>query len=732
MSRSLLLLPTISLLLIISSTLLLIQIQPVRATITISDTGKQYHSRPASFGFNLDYGLQYVALLQVVEEDIHLCAGIEEDDDEDGLDGRNVKRGRRRHHGGGGEEEFVEGGDDDDDFWSWGYNNYGGGHGDEMEEQQQQRRRGLREHYQQAVPPPSSPSFPTVKTIGLLPKTATSIMNDQEIEGGNNNEVVNIHNFIRSKNETKREDIHVVPSNGVPVAIIAKRGQCTYETKARVASTLTSPHGTVRFVIVYDNLPSDGSHLITMMPKDGVDEDGQKRNGHELWKDVGLVFVSYESGVDLREFINTQPRHVHLEGGPRILIDGSDHWVFPPMDQGAAGLAFLLMLFGCVCSLSLFLNTTFYGGRISPGNDGSVVNDHQLFLLGPDGRQQQTRNNNNNNNNGRRGNSLRLLTMEEVETLPTWEYCSTSESSPLNSSLELRDKSDMPYLAEEDDGERQDSSLHDVAGSAATAPAAAAAASSTDNLDHHDDEEDSHRGGLCESLLPKKKDPDYFDHNSCSICLDEYELGEQIRVLPCQHTFHSNCIFPWLTERSPTCPLCKAMFEAVQYDGEDEEGEGGHEERAAAATARGDDDSVHTEASASPQLPSPPLEDEPPVHRRRQRREQRQAERAERQNERASRRSRRGTNSAAEAVDANDETPEAAALSSSSDNEMVVDEEEAVVTPESSRPSSRGLRGRLWGLFGAGTGTAEASTSAAALEEPLLTSDSDDGNDNLV
>ena len=82
------------------------------------------------------------------------------------------------------------------------------------------------------------------------------------------------------------------------MAILAKRGQCTYETKARVASTLTTPHGTVRFVIVYDNLPSDGNHLITMMPEERSDERGIPRHkGHDLWKGVGLVFVSYESGV---------------------------------------------------------------------------------------------------------------------------------------------------------------------------------------------------------------------------------------------------------------------------------------------------------------------------------------------------------------------------------------------------------------------------------------------------
>ena len=100
------------------------------------------------------------------------------------------------------------------------------------------------------------------------------------------------------------------------VAILAKRGQCTYETKARVASQQTTPHGAVRFVIVYDNVERDGNHLITMMPKDKIDDTGDHMSGgHELWKDVGLVFVSYESGVDLHSWVNSQSRFITAQGG---------------------------------------------------------------------------------------------------------------------------------------------------------------------------------------------------------------------------------------------------------------------------------------------------------------------------------------------------------------------------------------------------------------------------------
>lgn len=44
----------------------------------------------------------------------------------------------------------------------------------------------------------------------------------------------------------------------------------------------------------------------------------------------------------------------------------------------------------------------------------------------------------------------------------------------------------------------------------------------------------------------------------CSICIDEFEAGERLTLLPrCQHAFHRDCIKPWLMERQGCCPLCK-------------------------------------------------------------------------------------------------------------------------------------------------------------------------------
>lgn len=41
----------------------------------------------------------------------------------------------------------------------------------------------------------------------------------------------------------------------------------------------------------------------------------------------------------------------------------------------------------------------------------------------------------------------------------------------------------------------------------------------------------------------------------CSICTDDFEQGQDIRVLPCNHKFHPACVDPWLLNVSGTCPL---------------------------------------------------------------------------------------------------------------------------------------------------------------------------------
>ncbi|KAK9285560.1 hypothetical protein L1049_024755 [Liquidambar formosana] len=47
------------------------------------------------------------------------------------------------------------------------------------------------------------------------------------------------------------------------------------------------------------------------------------------------------------------------------------------------------------------------------------------------------------------------------------------------------------------------------------------------------------------------------ERDSCSVCLQDFQLGETVRSLPhCHHMFHLPCIDKWLL-RHGSCPLCR-------------------------------------------------------------------------------------------------------------------------------------------------------------------------------
>ena len=45
--------------------------------------------------------------------------------------------------------------------------------------------------------------------------------------------------------------------------------------------------------------------------------------------------------------------------------------------------------------------------------------------------------------------------------------------------------------------------------------------------------------------------------NKCIICMENYEIGDEVETLPCFHLFHKECIDKWFKSNKDSCPICK-------------------------------------------------------------------------------------------------------------------------------------------------------------------------------
>ena len=158
----------------------------------------------------------------------------------------------------------------------------------------------------------------------------------------------------------------------------------------------------------------------------------------------------------------------------------------------------------------------------------------------------------------RRNESGRVVGLQYIHPISYWFAASRGEQlqqrSPLLTEEQVRALPEITFVTLPT-AEEEDDSVHGVA--------AAAVDESTVRIDNAEkgqavgtgteDEPETH---LPPMNLPSEEIT--TSCTTCSICLDDFEDGERIRVLPkCHHAFHTDCILPWLTERQGCCPLCK-------------------------------------------------------------------------------------------------------------------------------------------------------------------------------
>lgn len=158
------------------------------------------------------------------------------------------------------------------------------------------------------------------------------------------------------------------------------------------------------------------------------------------------------------------------------------------------------------------------------------------------------------NNSQRLRRFLEGASHETVSRLPTFVYRNSMKRAQENS----------------------DKEASDVAAGTSHSPSADADAGGTemameplddaeaDDLKKEKTEGAANRNGSAKLLDITANDSEFAGDTArkCTICLEDFEDGMKIRILPCFHRFMADCIDPWLAQQA-RCPVCKFNIQEV-------------------------------------------------------------------------------------------------------------------------------------------------------------------------
>jgi hypothetical protein len=318
----------------------------------------------------------------------------------------------------------------------------------------------------------------------------------------------------------------VIPTNdNLPIMLLVARGQCTFQQKALVAESL---HPSVQYLIVYNSIAgsasSDNSNA-----QDSTDDSSIVPMYSEFGETrLVLLSVSHASGQALKRFLRDQPnKEVYRQGGPRIYVNS-----LPPLSNNSLLeltvddlrdllLTVLVLFFGLIAVSACLL--------VAAGRYGQVyVSGHRILLTttttnaaGEAPGSASVLHHYSIGAGGGRG----LLTEGQVRQLAKDQASVTREH--------------LERLRPETTLQRE----HDTAVTAA--------------------EEQEHTCAICIDNLFDVSSSARADGPLPSSNMDDSDASLRLLTLPCHHTFHVDCIVPWLTERQAKCPLCK--YSVLEY-----------------------------------------------------------------------------------------------------------------------------------------------------------------------
>jgi hypothetical protein len=337
-----------------------------------------------------------------------------------------------------------------------------------------------------------------------------------------------------------------------PVAMLVSMGGCDTQTKVAVALEIhRNVTSLLRFVIVYNNSPYDPGEIVKLEPP--------PRNS-SLAEGLGeMVFASVSTSTGISMLQRIENASLMNETSPEFLQVDNEKWLLKIWMETLDGwtaeqslnedlesgnffwfrIALFTMLVTSPCFRAAYL-WWMGGGRIRLRRDGNsrIIGFHYTppmsYWFGAHVQQENI------------PQITDRLTEEEVMSLPEILY---KPPPP-----------DPDYVVEEEDGtgtaysakSLEDSDILVASGSADTVNVSKTKLreSPSEDTDTLLDEEQSKVSLATDHLKTTC--------TSCSICIDDFEAGERLRLLPrCRHAFHTECLLPWLTGRQGICPLCK-------------------------------------------------------------------------------------------------------------------------------------------------------------------------------
>ncbi|KAK6931197.1 Zinc finger, RING-type [Dillenia turbinata] len=94
------------------------------------------------------------------------------------------------------------------------------------------------------------------------------------------------------------------------------------------------------------------------------------------------------------------------------------------------------------------------------------------------------------------------------------------------------------------------------------------------SLEEEEEDEEEDEDEEDDGMIPTKeasiealetKVYDSKENESCTICFEDFLEGEQMKLMPCSHFYHGECIKKWL-KRSHFCPICRYEMPAENLD----------------------------------------------------------------------------------------------------------------------------------------------------------------------